>query len=93
MEEQKDVAPRRAGARVHLARAPAGTREEADTREARGHLDGRVVAAPVDENHLGDFGAGEEIGEQVLEAIGLVEGGDDDADQEEARAVSLRLQS
>jgi len=93
VEEQEDVAPRGAGARVHLAGATTGAREKADSGEARGHLDGGIVAASVDENHLGAFGAGEEIREQALEAIGLVEGGDDDADQEETRAVSLRLQS
>jgi hypothetical protein len=93
MEEQEDVAPRRAGARVHLACATTGAREKADTGEARGHLHGHVVAAPVDDNHLGAFGTHEKIGEEALEAIGLVERGDDDADQEETRAVSLRLQS
>jgi hypothetical protein len=93
MEEQEDVTPRRPGPRVHLARATARAREEANTGEARGHLHGRVVAAPVDDNHLGAFGTGEKIGEEALEAVGLVECGDDDADQEETRAVSLTLQS
>lgn len=89
VEEEQDVAARRARARVHLARAPAGAREQANLRRARRDGGRRVRAAAI---HQDDLGAGEarhEIGQQAFEVGRLVEGGDDDADQKARRRRSL----
>jgi hypothetical protein len=82
-----------AGARVHLSSPAADAREEAHAGEAGRHPGGGILAAAVDQDDLGFRDAGFQIGQQALEVFRLVQGGNDDADQEETRAVSLRLQS
>ena len=93
VEEEDDVAPRFAGARVHLTRAAAGTREGSDLWKPHSDLDGTVIAAAIGDNHLRAAAPLSEIRQQALEVGRLVERGNDETDQEETRAVSLRLQS
>ena len=80
---------RRARARVHLARAPAGAREQADLWIARRDGGRRIRAAAVHQDDLGAGKARHEIGQQAFEVGRLVEGGDDDADQKARRRRSL----
>src|SRR5262245_60010047 len=93
VEEEERVAASHAGPRVHLTRAAARAGEELDVREACRDLPRGVLAAAVDQDDLGLPTALVQVGQEAPEIGRLVERGHDDADQDESRAVSLRLQS
>ena len=86
VEEEEHVAPRRARARVHLARAPALAGEHGDAGHARGDLAAAVVAARVGHDDLGAGRLGAKRGEQAREVLRLAERGHDDG--EHGRAPS-----